>query len=61
MQKLKACCNCGGIGKLKSYRSDGIHWGYYVSCENCGTHTYLCACERPAVEDWNQGYTLRRE
>ena len=62
MQALNACPNCGGIGKLTPYidKFDGSTCGYHVVCETCGAMTYVCACEQPAIDDWNSGYLIVR-
>ena len=62
MHELKPCPNCGGEGKLTPYvdKWDGRQYGYQVICKNCGACTYICACEKPAVDDWNIGYLIVR-
>ena len=62
LSALKPCPNCGCEGKLTPYinKWDGQQYGYYVECETCGARTYVCACETPAVDDWNTGYLIVR-
>lgn len=40
-KKIKLCPKCGGQGKTIPYIRNGLHWGYYVMCENCGISTYV--------------------
>ncbi len=62
MIELNACPNCGSEGKLTPYvdRYDGSLIGYRVICETCGACTHVCACEYPAICDWNLGYVITR-
>ena len=61
-ETLKPCPNCGGIGKITPYidKWDDCICGYQVVCESCGARTYVCACETPAICDWNSGYFVVR-
>lgn len=61
-EKLKPCKNCGGKGKITPYiiEWDNSICGCYVECESCGATTYVCECEKPAVDDWNDGYVKMR-
>lgn len=58
-KKIKLCPKCGGQGKTIPYIRNGLHWGYYVMCEDCGISTYVSADENTVIDDWNARYVIK--